>query len=411
MISPCRIHRARNRVDALPLTLLFAVCLLAPVIQATGQETAGSTSEEAGVSWFPSVPLQITAGVEIGYDNHVLGSNATTNSRGQSSLFARENVVLSYDRPGERTELHMLAVGRFAQFFDLGTDDKEGNVTFSLTHNFSTRLSFHADAYAAYQTEPDFGFNVGPENVRADHFSTNDTFSLSYHWLPRLATVTSYMFQRVKYASSSQASQDRLGNTLDQRLQFSLTRRTILVGEYRFEIMDYDTAPRDSITHYALAGFGHNLTEHLSVDVLGGESFRSFKDDGDKIDPYAEGSVNYEGSNHSLMWTASYRVEEPSVVTALVRTTVRTGLRLRYDLTSRIHTTAGIYYHHDENEGPPGTTSVGTQDSYQITLGLKYTINKHFAMDVHYEHSSVGSLGSTPGYSRNRYFAGLTYTY
>jgi hypothetical protein len=408
MISPCRIRKPRNRVDSLHLAPLFAACLLAPVTEAMGQYTA-----EAGASGGAPVPLEITAGVDIGYDDHVIGSNATTSSSSPSSFFARENVVLSYDRPGQRTEVKLLGVGRFAQFFDLGTDDKDGNVTFSLTHNFSTRLSFRADAYAAYQTEPDFGFNVGPENVRAPHFSTNDIFSVTYHWLPRFATVTSYTFQRVKYAGSSQANQDRLVNTLAEALQFSLTSRTTLTGQYRFEITDYDTAPRDSITHFALVGIDHNLTEHLSVNLLGGESFRSFKDGGDTINPDVEGKLTYQGSNHSLSWITSYRVEEPSAATALVRTTIRTGLRLTYDLTSRISATTAVYYHHDENEDSTssGLRSAGTQDSFNLTLGLRYTINKHFKMHVDYEHSSVGPLGSTAGYSRNRYFAGFTYTY
>jgi hypothetical protein len=376
-----------------------------------GQYATGSTSEGGGAAGGPSAPFEITAGVDIGYDDHVIG-NAATSSTSPSSFFVRENLVLGYARAGERTEVRLLATGRFAQFLDAGTDDKDGNVTFSLTHNFSTRLSFRADAYAAYQTEPDFGFDVGPENVRAPHFQTNDIFSITYHWLPRFASVTSYSFQRVRYFASSQADQDRFQNTFGERLQFSLTRRTNLLVEYRFEIVDYDTAPRDSTTHFALAGIDHNLTEHLSVSLLGGESFRSFKDAGDTIDPYAEGKVAYQSSNHSLTWITSYRVEQPNAQQALSRTTIRTGLQLKYDLTSRIGSTAGVNYHHDENEGgSSGTTPVGSQDSFRLTLGLKYTINKHFAIHLDYEHSMVGSLGEQAGYSRNRYFGGLTYTY
>jgi Putative beta-barrel porin 2 len=402
MILPCRIHRAPNRVDSLSLALLFTASFLALQPGHTqGQNTT-------------SIPLQITAGVDTGYDDHVIGSSATTSSSGAGSLFTRENVTLSYDRLGQRTELYLLGIGRFSQFFDLGTDDKDGNVTLSLTHNISTRLSLYASAYAAYQTEPDFSTNVGPENVRADHFYTNDIFSVIYYWLPRFATVTSYTFQRVKYAESTQASQDRLVNTLAEGLHYSLTRRTNLIGEYRFEITDYDTAPRDSVTHYALAGIDHHLTEHLILHVLGGESFRSFKDDGDKIDPYFEGWLAYASSNHSLKWTTSYGVEEPSAVTALVRTTIRTGLILTYGLTSRISSTAAVYYHHDDNEGSTssgGFSSMGTQDSFDLTFGLRYTINKRFALHVDYAHTTLGSLGSSPGYSRNRYFGGLTYTY
>jgi hypothetical protein len=421
MITPCRIHRARNRVDSLPFALLFAASLLAlqpgharaqQVGEAISQDTAGS-SEEAGVSLVPSVPLQITAGVDIGYDDNVIPRGGGGGS-GQGSLFTRENLNLSYDRLKERTEVHLLGVGRFSQFLDVGTDDKDGNVTLSLTHNFSTRLSFYANVYAAYQTEPDFSTNVGPENVRADHFQTNDIFSATYHWLPRFTTVTSYTFERIKYAESSQANQDRLQNTLAERLNFSLTSRTNLVGEYRFEIVDYDTAPRDSMTHFALAGFDHHLTEHLIIHALGGESFRSFKSDGDVADPYFEGWLAYVSSNHSLKWTTSYGVEEPSATSsaaALVRTTIRTGLNLTYGLTARINSTAAVYYHHDENEGASGTNSVGSQDSFDLSLGLRYTINKRFALHVDYTHSSVSSLGATPGYARNRYSAGLTFHY
>ncbi len=387
MILPCRIHHPRKRVN-LPLAVLFAISLLAPVVQGTAQDAAGS-SEEAGPTFFPLVPLQITAEVDLGYDDNVNFGGST----GGGSLFARENLVLTYHRNTQRTQVELLGVGRFAQFFDLSTDDKNGNVTLSLTHAASTRLIFYASAYAAYQTEPDFVSNVGLENVRADHFFTNDTLWVAYYWLPRFVTITSYTFQRVKYAQSAgasqvsqadQASQDRMGNTLGEQLLFSLTSR-----------------------------INHHLTKHLIFRVLGGATFRSFKSDGDTIDPSAEGSLTYLSSNHSVQWTTSYGVEEPSSTTAVTRTTIRTGLRLTYDLTSRITSTTGVYYHHDVNEdaGPSGFTPGGSQDALYFSLGLKYTINKHFAVQINYEHTTVGSLGSTPGYSRNSYFGGLTYNY
>ena len=133
-------------------------------------------SEAAGVGWLPAVPIQITAGLDMGYDDHVTGSTATTSSSGQSSSFARENLVLTYVRPTERTQVSLIGVGRFEQFFDLGTDDKNGNVTLSITHHSSTRLSFYTSVYAAYETEPDFKSDVGPENVRAQPFQHDRYF-------------------------------------------------------------------------------------------------------------------------------------------------------------------------------------------------------------------------------------------
>jgi hypothetical protein len=418
MILPCRIHWSRHCVEFVPFSLLFIAFLLSVASEATAQEAVGSMAEEAGVSWFPAVPVQITAGVDAGYDDNVLGSSATANSSGQGSqgsFFSRENLVLTYDRAAEPTEVRLIGVGRFTQYVDAGTDDKDVNLTLAVTHNFSTRLSFRADLYVAYQTEPNFQSNVGPQNVRAPYFDTRDIFSLSYHWLPRVATITSYTFERIKYQQTTPTTtaigiaQDRFEHTLAEELQFSLTRRTNLVLEYRYLIVDYDTAPNDSTTHFALAGFDHDLTEHLRINVRSGPSFRSFQDDGNSINPYAQVSVTYQGSNHSLSWITTYGVEQSTQTVAMGNTTFRTGLNATYNLTSRIRSTAAVYYNNSSNnQGSFGTTSAGSQNGLQFILNLNYTINKHFAAHVDYEHTSQNGQN---GYSRNQYFAGLTYTY
>ncbi len=414
MTLPCRIHGARNRhrADSLSLAFLLAICLLAPLGETMSQ---GSNSEAAGVSWLPAVPLQITAGVDTGYDD-----NVTLGSPGQGSMFAGENLVLLYARPGERTEVNLTGVGRFNQYFDVsGQNETAGNVTLSLTHNFSSRLSFYANVYGSYQNEPNFASNVGPQNVRTPYFDTVDIFSVTYHWLMRFSTVTSYTFERVQYFSSSNgnsqnsvqntSAQNRIQNTFSEEFRFSLTSRSVLVGEYRFEAIDYDTAPLNSTTNFILAGVNHNLTEHLMVHVRGGESVQSLENDGNMASPYFEGTLGYAGSNHSLNWTTSYGFESPTATGVTTTKTWRTGLNLTYDLTSRLSSTTAVYYNHDENQG--GTGSTGTQDFFALSVGLRYYINKRFALHVNYEHNSTSSLGSTPGYSRNRYYAGLTYIY
>jgi uncharacterized protein (PEP-CTERM system associated) len=145
------------------------------------------------------------------------------------------------------------------------------------------------------------------------------------------------------------------------------------------------------------------------VHVRGGESFRSLENEGETASPYFEGTLGYVSSNHSLNWMTTYGFESPTATGATTTKTWRTGLNLAYDLTSRLSSTTGFYYHHDENQG--GTGSTGTQDSLQVTLGLRYTINRRSALHIDYQHDSTSSLGSTPGYSRNRYSAGLSYTY
>jgi hypothetical protein len=374
-------------------------------LQGIAQEAPASPFEEAGIGWFPAIPIQLTAGLNMGYDD-----NATLTPNGEGSLFVGENVTLTYNRSVEPTPFYLLGIGRLSQYFDVSRNDVDGNITMSLTHNFSTRLSFYASVFAAYQSQPNFRSNVGPENVISDHFYTTDIFSLTYRWFPRFSMITSYKFNRVKYAQASIGNfQDLVSNTLSEEFQFNLTRRTTLVGEYRFETVTYDTAPTDSTSHFILAGINHNLTEHLIVHARAGESFRSLENDGSKASPYLESVVDYVSSNHSLSWTSSYGFENPTTTGVTTTKTWRTGLRLTYGLTSRLSSTTGVYYHHDENTG--GTGSTGSQDSFDLTLGLSYLINKHFTLNLDYNHTTLGSLGLTPGYSRNSWFGGVTYTY
>ncbi|HEY4660547.1 MAG TPA: outer membrane beta-barrel protein [Terriglobales bacterium] len=389
--------------------LLLAVMVFAPAFllspfQATAQDAAASSFQAAGVSWLPAVPLGITAGVDAGYDD-----NVTLTPDAQGSFFSRENIVLTYSAASTRTQFYLLGVGRFTQFFDLtGEDDTSGNITLGFTHNFSTRLFLYASAYASYQKEPNFNSDIGPENVRAAHFDTNDNIALTYYWLPRLSSITSYTFSRVDYEGSIGNSQDRSDNTIGERFQFSLTTRTNVSCEYRYEIVNYDTAPLDSTTHYLLFGVDHHLTEHLVIRADGGESIRSLQNQGISSSPYFAGSLDYVSSNHRFSWVTRYGFEAPNAEDVSIRQTWRTGLLLTYDLSSRLSSTFAVFYNHDENQGG---TSDGPQDAIDMTVGLRYVIRRGLIFHVDYTHSSETSLASMPAYSRNSYSAGLSYTY
>jgi hypothetical protein len=396
---------ASDRIDPFFALLVLAFALLFSPFQTSAQDAAASTLEQAGVRWRPAVPIQIIAGVDAGYDD-----NVTLMSNSQGSFFTRENIVLTYSFPSARTQFSVLGVGRFSQFFDVaGQDELSGNISSEFTHNFSSRLFVYSSLYASYQKEPNFNSSIGPENVRAAHFDTTDIFALTYYWLPRLSSTTSYTFGRVKYEDESIGnSQDRFVNTIGERLQFSLTSRTNVWGGYRFEITKYDTAPLDSTTHYLLFGVNHRLTEHLVIRADGGESIRCLQDQGNSSSPYFASSLDYLGSNHTLSWVTQYGFEAPSAEDVMIRKTWRTGLLLTYDLTSRLSSTAALFYNHDENQG--GTSS-GPQDALDFTLGFRYLIRRGLIFHVDYRHSSETSLKSMPAYSRNSYSVGLSYTF
>jgi hypothetical protein len=402
MTLPCRIRHPLTALTPCLAVAVFAFLLLP--FQAAAQNAASSSLHEADVRWVPAVPIDITAGVDAGYDD-----NVTLTQNAQGSFFGRENIVLTYRAASTRTQFYLLGVGRLTQFFDVtGQDEMSGNITLGFTHNFSTRLFLYASGYASYQKEPNFNSNIGPENVRAAHFDTNDNLALTYYWLPRLSTITSYTFSRVDYEGSIGNTQDRSDNTIGEQLQFSLTTRTNVSGEYRYELINYDTAPLDSTTHYLLFGVDHHLTEHLVIRADGGESIRSLQDEGTSASPYFAGSLDYVSSNHTLSWVTRYGFEAPSAEDVSIRKTWRTGVILTYDLSSRLSSTVAVFYNHDQNQGG---ISEGPQDAIDMTVGLRYVIRRGLILRVGYSHSSETALEPMPAYSRNIYSAGLSYTY
>jgi len=118
-----------------------------------------------------------------------------------------------------------------------------------------------------------------------------------------------------------------------------------------------------------------------------------------------------------------YSIEESDVQTNAGRETFRTNLLLNYAVTDRISAGLGLSYSHGDNGGSNQNSLGGssTETTFDITPSVRYAINQRCAVNVGYNYTNVGGRGSnsTPlnplqsfgSYTRNRYFAGITYSF
>src|SRR4029453_13400976 len=100
-----------------------------------------------------------------------------------------------------------------------GQNETAGNVTMSLTHNFSSRLSFYASVYGSYQNEPNFTSNVRPQNVRPPYDGTGVALQRGQYVSPSNGNSPA-VFQNT-------SAQNRFQNAFGEEFQFSLTNRTV----------------------------------------------------------------------------------------------------------------------------------------------------------------------------------------
>ena len=391
-----------------------------PTVEVPTSSSSDATSDESGVFAVPKVPLSVSVFAHGGYDD-----NYRTTQSAQGSVFTNAGVTIGYDSP-QRVDHFNIRTGADITYYPSGNNGQQDNVNAylsgGLTRHPSERMKLDLNVYAAYRIEPDFASNVGSNTKQGYFFHTVEDIALHYDWSQRFSTTTTEKFQLVKYedSSSTQGSQDRIENTIGQSLNYDLFHKgNTLVAEYRFEIVDYFTSPRDSLTHYTLLGLNQEFTPDFGLTVRGGASFRSFTETNtDQIDPYFEGSLTYRGAHHSsLALRTSYGFEAPNTANVLSTTTFRVGLDFNYGLTAKIMAHANAYYHHDENQGVTSSTTTGmlatqpSQDGFDTSLGLRYLMTRHLSFDLGFQYTKYNSDQSFQDYSRFRYFGGLAFTF
>jgi hypothetical protein len=399
-------------------------------------DTKGSS--DLGLGRFASSPFHVSVSVRGGYDDNV---NLSTFDEVES-FFTNAAVELRYNFGGPRTQMTLTAGAGVTYYFDRDADDEFVDLGdedfedydlnfylgFSITHKATPRLTLAATLHASYLSQPDFtSFNntfltVGRQSQ--DFFFTSNRFAVGYAWTPRFSTVTSYTLNYLNYDDELISFfEDRFEHTIGNEFRFLVLPTTTVVAEHRFGIVEYvDADNRDSTSHFLLAGVDHSFSPRFNASVRGGVEFRDYdfdnndpffgNSDSDRTAPYFEGTLNYAlAQGTALSWTSRYSLEQPDVPEAFSRQTFRTALSVRHNFTSRIVGGLNVAYQHDDNDGTVFVSGFD-EDAFDLSLSLRYAINRNWAIDAGYHHTEVISDEALfREFTRNRYYVGATFTF
>jgi hypothetical protein len=144
----------------------------------------------------------------------------------------------------------------------------------------------------------------------------------------------------------------------------------------------------------------------------GDELINDLDDDDSRTHPYGEATVNYAlGQRTSVSWFNRYSLEQPDVADAFTRSTYRTSLFVRHNITTRIVAGLNFAYQHDDYDGNLLIDEF-SEDAFDVALSLRYAINRNFALDVGYQHTQVLSDESLfREFARNRVYGGVTFSF
>jgi hypothetical protein len=423
--KPGRLTCTTKIVCVVAVALAFNQHLCAQIVETmpgpileTRPENGTPIAATAQTNSIFSPPRGLTLSISAvgGYDDNVNAatggstSGSTSSTGGSGSSYTSGNAALSYTPAiSPRTQVSLTTGGGFTYYFNRTGYNPSAYLGLSLTHKPSRRMTLSLSVFASYQSQPDLSTNLGSNQQLGAFIHSTDLISLSYSWTPRFSTVSSYTFGLLKYDGSAGALENRLEHTFAEQFQYLLWPTTTGVAEYRFGIIDYESAPLDSTTNFLLAGLNHTFTPRLNANFRGGVELRSSEGNGFQPGPYFESSLTYVlRHNGSLIWTNSYSIEESNIPGTSGAPAFRTGLTLNYGFTGRLSASLPLFYVHSGNQS--GGSSSSSEDTLDIGPSLNYSINRHFSANLGYHYTEVsGSVSSS--YSRNNYFAGLNFSF
>jgi len=352
--------------------------------------------------------LTLSTSVVGGYNDNVNASTgaSTSSTGGSGSLYTSDNASLSYTFGTPRTHVSLTTGGGVTYYFDQPAAgyNPTGYLGLSLTHKPSERMTLSLSVFASYQSQPDLSTNLGSNQQLGSFIHSTDTISLAYSWTPRFSTVTSYTLDLLNYFSSAGSLQNRMEHTFGEQFRYLLWPTTAGVAEYRYKIIDYESAPLDSTTNFLLAGLDHTFTPRLNGTFRGGVELRSSESNGFQAGPYFQSALTYILHNGFVIWTNSYSIEESDTVGVSSAPAFRTGLTLNYGLTRRLSGNLALFYVSGGNQS--GGTSSSSGNTIDISPSLRYLITRRLSANAGYHHTS-GSGSS----SQNNYFAGLSFSF
>ncbi|MDR3404980.1 MAG: DUF3187 family protein [Chthoniobacter sp.] len=346
--------------------------------------------------------------------------------------------------------------------------DYTGDLSMVYLRKLTGRAQFTLSLNSSYQSQPDFSQPNTPTSSNVgSYLSTNIKADFSYRLTPRFSTVTSVSYSALTYEEQTQSSDNYATTTYGMELRYLFSPRLTLLGELRYSTdLHSNNAALDTTSYYLLVGGEVTLSRRFSASLRLGDEVQDFtgqgglqgsnSNNGTGSSPYVEATLNYRlGQGTILQWNGRYGYEEAGAVNT--RSIVaRSGLQLTQIFSPRLQgvvscnllrTTTSTTFDVPDAVAPvassttasttTGTTGATTtpttaatstktpaaststhsvttdavQDTIDASLGLYYTLDRHWTLNLTYSYTMSIGPESTADYFRQRIFVGAGYQF
>lgn len=202
------------------------------------------------------------------------------------------------------------------------------------------------------------------------------------------------------------ANLDRREILLGASVDLQALPTTHLLGEYRYQTVDYENAGqvKDKQSHFLLAGVDYAAGPKLSISGRAGMEFREREGAPDEDTPYAEISARYAYGELSYV-SGGYLLtfEEASNVALYTDTHVnRFFVNLQHAVTPRLVGSALLNYEPSTLQGRPGASPDRDETTTRLGVALTYVGVRNWSVSATLDLDRVDSDDLTRDHDRTR---------
>lgn len=432
------------------------VALGAASIQAQNLAPAAGTQEA-------TKPWSISASLRGFYDDNY----STSPSQDERDSFGFEvspSASLNLIRDQTALGLNYVYSGRWFEdrdSIDEDAWDHSHQINGKLSHAFTPRFKLDVSDSFVIAQEPELiagtGLTATPLRSDGDVMRNHAQASVSAGITENLTAVIGYAnewydYDNEGFVNSRSAFLDRMEHLGSLNLRAAVLPKTILVGSYQYEIVDYnsddpignpvipffqyDPEERNSTSHYLAVGVDQGITPTLNVSLRGGAQYTKYDDlnhvldinpeiEEDQWNPYVDANATwlYQPGSYAQLGFRHQRAQtDVGFVPGGAGITPNLDAQSSAIYGSVSHRIFGAFiasaiasYQHSEYD-MEGADSFA-DDYFMAGINLIYELNRFLALEAGYNYDWLDSeldddlAEDARSYKRNRVYVGIRGTY
>ena len=299
---------------------------------------------------------------------------------------------------------------RYDEVEDKDTDDQliEGLLQYSFRGGLSFEL---VNQYKQGHEDASESISGAQADYTSNLFGTRVNYDVS----SRVRLRGEYSNFDVNYDTALNDTRSRNDSKYSGYAFYKLSGKSSVFIEYDFVDISYDISPDlDSSEHYVWAGYRHRFSEKTMGEVKGGYLTKDYERSGvDSWDDFVlKGWLDYAITGKSrLKLTLSRNPEEPDRYDDESSLTNAVNLTLNHDLTRKIMLSLDGGYSESTYEGQyvyGGVSGERKDDKYTGKLSMDYRIQDWLGVGASYTYTDRESTFSNLSYTDNTFMLTLT---